>query len=92
MLGNIQCFRIIHVSTLVWLQEIHDACIEHIKCTVDIFSIRCFQTIWIIGVMNGSQKYSSKEQVRGVCEALHACYVGVHLTCAHATVFDFSFK
>ena len=59
-----------------------DACIEHIKYTVDIFSIRCSQTIWIIGVMNESQKYGSKEQVRDVCEALHACYVGEHLTCA----------
>ena len=38
------CFRIIQVSTLLWLQEIYiiDACVEHIKYRADIFSIRCF--------------------------------------------------
>ena len=88
MLGNIQLLQnYVHVLTLVWLQEIYDACIEHIKYTADIFSIRCSQTIWIVGVMSGSQKYSSKEQVRGVCKALHACYVGVHLTCASYNSF-----
>ena len=40
-------FRIIQVSTLLWLQEIYitDACVEHIKYRADIFSIRCFQII-----------------------------------------------
>ena len=46
------------VSTLLWLQEIYiiDACVEHIKYRADIFSIRCFQIIWI-----------KKEQLRHVC-------------------------
>ena len=36
-------------STLLWLREIYiiDACVEHIKYRADIFSIRCFQIIWI---------------------------------------------
>ena len=39
-------------STLLWLQEIYiiDACVEHIKYRADIFSIRCFQIIWIKGM------------------------------------------
>ena len=64
------CFRIIQVSTFLWLQEIYivDACVEHIKYTADIFSIRRFQTIWIKkGVVNGSQTCSSKEQLKHVC-------------------------
>ena len=76
------CFRIIQVSTLLWLQEIYiiDACVEHIKYRADIFSIRCFQIIWI-----------KKPQLRQV-QALHACYVGkvgVHLTCVSYSSHSF---
>ena len=46
------------INTLMAAGNIYiiDACVEHIKYRADIFSIRCFQIIWI-----------KKEQLRHVC-------------------------